>query len=373
VVKFAATDSWTHHNPVRITAGAGILGYLRELIPEGTALLVTTSGFTRRGMTGKIKEQLGESRVVVYDQVTPNPEIDALDQAAAQLKGRKINSIVALGGGSVMDTGKVLAVTLLSEYPKPLAHVLRQDHAYEWQARIPVIAIPTTSGTGAEVTPFATVWDSSTHKKHSVAGELIYPTNALLDPELILSLPHNETLYSALDAISHAMESLWNRNRSPVSETYALQALKLANEALPAVLEKPDDLEQRARMQQASLLAGLAISQTRTAIAHSISYPLTSHYGVPHGFACSFTLVEIWKYCCLNVGGVLDSDIVKKTIDLLCRLNLEGELNKYLSLNDALAVAHGVIKQAMADNFTALIDDVMIREIITKSMGHNGP
>lgn len=365
---YAATQTWSHHNPVRINAGVGVLRRLPEMIADGPVLLVTTPGFTRRGMTDKIKEQLNTDRVIIYDRVTPNPELDALDQAASQLKDREITNIVALGGGSVLDTGKTLALTLLSGLPKPLNHVLRQGRAHGWKNRIPVIAIPTTAGTGAEVTPFATVWDKSSCKKYSLTGEIVYPTHALLDPELTLSLPRNETLYSALDAISHALESLWNRNRTPVSEACALQALKLANEALPALLEKPDVLEQRASMQNASLMAGLAISQTRTAIAHAISYPLTSRYGVPHGLACGFSLVEIWKYCRLTIGGVMDSDIVRQTMELLGRLDLVGDLKKHPGAMDALTIAHEMLVKERVDNFPMVIDGAVIKTIVTRAM-----
>ncbi len=363
-----STQAWVYYNPVRINAGIGILRRFPELIADGPALLITTAGFTRRGMTDKIKGQLGKNRVIVYDQVTPNPELDALDRAASQLKDHKIKNIVALGGGSVLDTAKVLAVTLPSGLAEPLNHVLRQGHAHKWSSRIPVIAIPTTAGTGAEVTPFATVWDKSTHKKHSLTGEFVYPVHALLDPELTISLPRNETLYSALDAISHALESLWNRNRTPVSEAYALQALKLANEALPAVLENPDDLDQRARMQNASLLAGLAISQTRTAIAHAISYPLTIRYGVPHGLACGFSLAEIREYCHHHLGDALNSGIVAETMKLLHSLDLGSELTKYNLPGVDRIIGLETLAQDRTGNFPILIDNAGIGEIIVKSM-----
>lgn len=359
---------WTFHNPVRVTAGVGVLERLHELAPEGKVLLITTAGFTRRGMTDRLMALLGEGRVLIHDWVTPNPELDDLEVAAENLKDSGLASIVALGGGSVLDAAKVLAVTLLSDSERPLDHALRQGNAHTWIKRLPVIAIPTTSGTGAEVTPFATVWDSTTHKKHSVNGDNLYPTHALLDPTLTLTLPRQETLYTSLDAISHALESLWNKNRTPVSEALTLQALNLANESLPVILEEPDNLGQRTRMQQASTLAGMAISQTRTAIAHSISYPLTSRYGVPHGLACSFTLVAIWEQCQHGASEILKTDIVKKTIERLKGLNLPHEINKYIRDRNVAGLSEEMFVQASADNYIMSMDRFAVERILQASL-----
>jgi alcohol dehydrogenase len=161
---------------------------------------------------------------------------------------------------------------------------------------LPLVAVPTTAGTGSEVTPFATVWDHQNKKKHSVTGDDLYAQTALLDPELTLGLPDEVTVSSGLDAISHAFESTWNRNATPVSLGFATASLQLSLKALPILHENPENLEQRAAMLQASTLAGMAISQTRTALAHSISYPLTAHFGLPHGIACSFTLPALLEF-----------------------------------------------------------------------------
>lgn len=351
---------WSHVNPVRVTAGIGALAHLPSLLPgQGTLLLVTSAGFTRRGVSQQLVEQIGSSRVLVYDEVMPNPEVDSLDHAAVRLREAKPTGIVALGGGSVMDTAKVLAVTLPSLLAQPLAEVFRSKSHPKWLQRLPVVAVPTTSGTGAEVTPFATVWDRTTRAKHSLAGECIYPAHALLDPELTLSLPHYETLFPALDAISHALESLWNKHRTPVSAALSLQALCLAVEALPLVLERPRNLKARARMQQASLLAGLAISQTRTAVAHSISYPLTSHFDVPHGLACSFILPELLR---LNIP-TLSADyphqrsLFTALFDLLRGLHLHEYMAHYASAAQVAELEGAMSTKGRIDNFDGEMGD----------------
>lgn len=350
----APASVWSHAHPVRVTAGIGALDRLPSLVPEqGMLLLVTSAGFTRRGVTQRLVEQLGASRVVVYDEVTPNPELDSLDQAAVRLRQAQPVGIVALGGGSVMDAAKVLAVTLPSPLVQPLTEVFRHGSQPKWPQRLPVVAIPTTSGTGAEVTPFATVWDQPTRAKHSLAGEYMYPAHALLDPELTLTLPHDETLFPGLDAISHALESLWNRHRTPVSAALSLQALSMAVEALPLVLEQPRNLKARARMQQASLLAGLAISHTRTAVAHSVSYPLTSHFGVPHGLACSFTLPELLRLNLPNLSTAYphQRSLFTAVLELLQGLQLYEQVARYASPSQVAELQGAMSTKGRIDNF----------------------
>lgn len=345
-------SNWTYHNPVKVIAGCGVIKRLPELVSPGRWLLVTSQGFTHRGMTAKVRELMPAcTQLWVHDQVSPNPELDDLEALTVKLKKDRIQGVLALGGGSVIDAAKVLAVTLVSQAQKPLTATLRRGDPQHWKERLPVIAIPTTSGTGAEVTPFATVWDQTSLKKHSLTGEEICPTFALLDPELTLSLPYEESLYTGLDAISHALESLWNKNKTPVSEACAWQALDLANEALPAVLEQPGNLVKREKMQQASLLAGLAISQTRTAIAHSISYPLTINYGVPHGLACSFTLPLLIQVALEQ--GVFETHKESQVLSVqnfLRKLDMPRKLQRYLNCEQLLSHSAEMYTPDRADN-----------------------
>src|SRR5690606_10586758 len=129
-------------------------------------------------------------------------------------RGEPLTGLIALGGGSVLDATKLLAVTIHSSVDRPLHLALREDIGGDWRRSIPLITIPTTSGTGSEVTPFATVWDTAAQKKHSVMGDALFPDHCILDPLLTLSLPYDETLYTGLDATSHALESLWNHHRT---------------------------------------------------------------------------------------------------------------------------------------------------------------
>jgi len=255
---------------------------------------------------------------------------------------------------------------LPSDLEAPLDMVLRQGRPHQWKSRIPVVAVPTTAGTGAEVTPFATVWDSENKKKYSVSGEMVYPAHALLDPKLTLSLPRNETLYTGLDTISHALESLWNKNRTPVSEALALKALTLANEALPAVLNQPGSLHFREIMQQAAMLAGLAISRTRTAIAHAISYPLTMRFGIPHGLACSFALPKIIEHYAPNEKDDAVKSTLNETLSLLEGLKLNEEMVAFTKGEDLSKYAGEMLHPERVHNFAGTITDKDINRILSK-------
>ena len=152
-------NNWNYYNPVRIYSGRGLCEKLDEFIPAtGQILLVTSPGFTRRGVTSSIINQLGIERVKIFDQVMPNPQLDKLDDSINMLSKFPIKTIIAIGGGSVLDTGKIFSITLPCKIDRPLHRIFSCAEQYDWQVNLPLIVVPTTSGTGAEVTPFATVW-----------------------------------------------------------------------------------------------------------------------------------------------------------------------------------------------------------------------
>ncbi len=347
---------WTHHNPVEILAGPDSLNQLDRHAAAGHWLLITTRGATRRGLTARVRALLGpQRRLTVCEDVSPNPQLDAVDELARRYRPSDFHGLIALGGGSTLDTAKVLSVTLPGAQGQHVPTVLREHRQQAWDTSLPVIAIPTTAGTGSEVTPFATVWDQRTHKKYSVTGTRVFPVLAILDPCLTLTLPERQTLYGGLDAASHALESLWNRNGTPISAAFAWQALEYSVTCLPRVLQDPHDLQARQGMQQASLLAGLAISQTRTAIAHSISYPITSRYGVPHGLACSFTLPCLIEDN-LPLHDPPQQKILRDMLALLRSLRLDHAMRRYIGDDDLTSLLDQMVLPERAGNYTGDID-----------------
>ncbi len=358
--------SWTHFNPVRIVCDR--LDNLASYVHGEKVILVTTPGFIKRGVVDRIKQTLIKQKVIVWDGVKPNPDLTDLDEATSQFKNLKPDCILGLGGGSALDASKILATTLSEFNGSSLTEVFRNGIKATWIKRLPLVVIPTTAGTGSEVTPFATIWDHVEKKKHSLSGNYVYPDTVLLDATLSLTLSRVDTLYPALDTVSHALESIWNINRTPMSAGYAYQSLRLVCSALPKILESPQELSLRKDLQFASVLSGLAISQTRTAIAHAISYPLTLYFGVPHGLACSFTLPYlIDKY--IRSQKIIDSDnleILFSVKSMILELNLSEEISKYMNAVDAIALIEGLELNPRVKNYSEKMESSA--DIVLESM-----
>jgi phosphonate metabolism-associated iron-containing alcohol dehydrogenase len=301
----------TFYNPVRIRFGAGESGRI-SAETEGTCCIVTSAGMLRRGVIERLQQSMGGRIRHVYASVEPNPTVHSVAEAAYGLLEHRADWILAIGGGSVLDTAK--AVAAQANAPEGwIAQHLRNGAVFPAPFRpLPIIAVPTTSGTGSEVTPWATIWDEASGVKYSLSHASLFPVHAFVDPELTLSAPADLTIATALDALSHAMESIWNHNANPVSDALAARAIALIPAALRKCLADLSDFASRERLQQASLLAGMAISGTRTALAHSISYPLTGELRIPHGLACSLALPEI-----LAFNGAAAPERVQAIVDAL--------------------------------------------------------
>lgn len=343
-------EAWSYFNPVRVVISD--IDELVKYVSGQHVLFVTTSGFNRRGMTTKILNLLKQKKITILDDVKPNPDIQYLENANEYLKLKGIDCVVAMGGGSVIDAAKVLATTLKNPDISTLTQVFRYKREALWTSRLPLLVIPTTSGTGAEVTPFATIWDHACHGKYSMAAECLYPDLALLDFSLTATLGEDETLYPALDTISHALESLWNKNSTHISRGFAFDSLEMSTQSLPNILNDINNSVARQKLQMASLSAGLAISQTKTAIAHSISYPLTTYHGVPHGLACSFTLPILLKQNLKKLhNNEREERILKIVLTMIDSLNLGSRVIKYVSKANIMELRAYMINMERLRNY----------------------
>ena len=289
---------WRYRNPVDVKFGAGVFATLGKVLGGRAYCLVTyddaNGGGIFAALTDRVVAMAGVPAVMVRN-IGPNPDFMGLTASCRTFASaeRPVEVIVALGGGSVMDAAKVLAAAD-GDFDKVRRHLVTGAGGDEL-GRTPIIAVPTTAGTGSEVTSWATVWDTAAMKKYSLARPDLYPEHAVVDPQLMLGMPRQLTISTGLDALSHALESLWNVNVNPLSAHHAVAAAREILVILPPLAKDLQNLKLRTRMAQAALSAGLAFSNTRTAIAHSISYPLTLYYGVAHGIACSFTLPMVLK------------------------------------------------------------------------------
>ncbi len=288
--------SWSFFNPTSIDFGVGAINRIKSSIPYDRIGLITTEGLHKRGVLQRVEALLGERYFCILDDVLPNPDLSHLDLQLNKLRGHEVNALLAVGGGSCIDSAKVLARMLAQPEISTIKDSFELEKCFTQDCSLPVIAVPTTSGTGSEVTPFATVWDFKGGKKLSITGNSVYPVSAIIDPELTYSLPRQVTVTAGLDAISHALEAIWNKNANPIAIALATESLSLGLGALRSLNKNLSDNAARANMMQSSLLAGMAISNTKTALAHSISYPFTYSLGLPHGIACSFTLPELMLF-----------------------------------------------------------------------------
>jgi len=298
-----------YFNPVQSVYGPGALLRLPQLLAGRKAALVTFPEARAIGLLARLEAVLGDRLACVIDQVRPNPDVAEL---AATWEGfwrdhADVEVIIAVGGGSAIDTAKALMVGNASNRFDELVAGLAGQSAFAPTRFKTLIAVPTTAGTGSEVTPWATIWDRQRQKKYSLHLPQTWPAYAVIDPELMLSLPAAVTLQSGLDALSHALESIWNVNANPVSDTFAVAAVRDTLEVLPQLLREPGSIELRGRMALAALKAGMAFSNTKTALAHSISYEMTLRYGLPHGIACSFPLPLVLERA---IGRRADRDAV---------------------------------------------------------------
>lgn len=298
-----------YYNPVQSIYGAGALSSLPSLLAGRKAALVTFPEAQSIGLLNRLKEVLKGHLACVIDQVRPNPDVAELASTWERFWREQADTevIIAVGGGSTIDTAKALMVGNDSNrFGDFLAGLSGQTEFAPTRFKT-LIAIPTTAGTGSEVTPWATIWDRERQKKYSLHLQQTWPAFAVIDPELMLSLPAAVTLQSGLDALSHALESIWNINANPISDTFAVAAVRETLEVLPQLMQQPLSVSLRGRMALAALKAGMAFSNTKTALAHSISYEMTLRHGLPHGIACSFSLPMVLQ---LAIGQRADRDHV---------------------------------------------------------------
>ena len=283
---------------VRVVSDEAGRQAMRAMLPPAARLLVlaSRSRCAQLNLTSFFTALQGDGHAVqLYTDIPSNPDVTDVAALLARLREQPFEptAILAIGGGSCMDMGKATAV-LYPLLSKPDAQNVRDaivQKTYEKpHLSVDLFVMPTTAGTGSEVTRWATVWDSANRRKLSIDHAQGFPKGAVLIPEWTAGMDAKLTLSTGLDALSHAMEAFWAVKRNPLSQELALLAADKVCKALPLALAEPGNPEARNTLCMASLLAGLAFSQTRTTACHSISYPLTLLKGMPHGLAAAVTL-----------------------------------------------------------------------------------
>ncbi len=274
---------WIYKQPVEIFFGCGEINKVYDLIREYKApLLVCSPYFVKNGLSEKISKNI--NNLSVFSNVSSNPDIKEVNECSRFIRQNSNDIIIALGGGSTIDLAKAASLTAdnILEYWGTGKNIP--------QKHIPVIAVPTTAGTGSEVTCVSVLTDRTINKKAPLASESLYPVNAVVDPELLYSLSPQITASSGIDVLCHAVEGFWSRGHQPICDTLALRAVRLILKYLPVAYNEPENKTAREKTAEASLIAGLAFNLPKTTASHACSFPLTSIYKIPHGEACGLTL-----------------------------------------------------------------------------------
>lgn len=278
--------------------GPGSLNQLADILKNIGAeyvLVVTDKGIVNAGIAGKVIEVAKQvcTRTEVFDEIEPDPKDTTVTACADKYKNDRPDAIVAVGGGSCMDFGKAVNVLLYNDGTI-------QDYKNQWDA-IPnltgtLVTIPTTAGTGSELTDFAVISDTTTQQKVNLIGKSVVASQAIVDPELTLGLPAGITAATGLDALTHAIESYACKTPNDLSDMLSLKAVNLIYNNLKTCVTEPENLEARSAVMMGSMLAGCSFANALLGLVHGIAHPLGAIWHVPHGVANAFGLPYVLEY-----------------------------------------------------------------------------
>jgi alcohol dehydrogenase len=304
---------------------SGLVGQIRYMRAR-KPFIAMDGNLAKLGMRDKIMELFDREgmKAVLYDRVLPEPPLEQADEGAKLALKGKCDIVIGIGGGSAMDVAKAIAVVAAHDAEAKDFLGLNKVPGPGLQT----IMIPTTAGTGSEVTFTAVFVRRDLRKKEGMNSVFMYPDLALLDPELTLSLPPQPTAASGMDALCHAIESYTSVIASPASEMFSLEAIRLISENLRTCVHNGKDLEAREAQMLGSLYAGIGLANAGVGAAHSLSYPLGGKYGISHGVANTLMLPRIMEF---NLPGALEKfAVVAETM---------GENTEGLSDRDAAMLA----------------------------------
>jgi alcohol dehydrogenase len=280
-------------HPTEIYFGSNSLEKFLERSSFSNILLVSSPGAKERGYYQDISKQLNNLILCEFNNVAPNPELSGTVRNYNLIRKFNPDCIFAVGGGSVIDTAKIFSRMFSEPDVDWLDSDLLLSQPKMHETLIPVVAIPTTAGSGAELTPFATLWDSEKKSKYSITGNDLYPRVAIIDPSFSLSGSISLKAASGLDAVAHAFDSYWSKRSTELTRSICIESLSISFANFLESLSHQDNLDHQDELCRSSALAGLAISATRTSLGHAISYPISLSMGVPHGIAASFSIPGI--------------------------------------------------------------------------------
>ncbi|WP_157273067.1 iron-containing alcohol dehydrogenase [Neobacillus bataviensis] len=371
------TVPFKYFMPTQVECGAGISEKTGEIVKDlGVArlLIITDKGVRAAGLLDGIEKSLTAVNLdyEIFDEVEPNPSAETIHKGVDYLKEHKCEAVIAVGGGSSIDTAKGVAVMAVNP-----GHILDYEGAGKVTVPpLPIIAIPTTAGTGSETTNSTVITNKETSFKLAVLSPLLFPKIALLDPNLILHLPQEITAATGMDALTHAIESYTSKAANPVSQAFAMQAIKMIGENLTKSYFVGTDLESREKMLVASMLAGVAFSQSRLGNVHAISHTFGGTFNIPHGIANAALLPFVMRFnlpACADqykdttialgkdVTGLSTLEAAEKAIETVIEMN--QAMNIPLNIKD-LGVSLEYLPKLVKDSMRS--GNVLINPRLTK-------
>lgn len=323
----------------KIVFGKGSFAGLAEHLAElkiSRPLVVLDGNLAGAGFGGKVADLLEQAKIghVLFDKAVPEPPLELADEGAKLALRKKCDGIVGIGGGSAMDLAK--AVSVLAAHRGKAEDYLGLNRVPG--PGLPKVMIPTTAGTGSEVTFTAVFIRKKLKKKEGMNSPYLYPELALLDPELTLTLPPHATATTGIDALCHAIESYTSVNASPISEMISLEAIGLISDNLRTAVHDGGNLDAREAMLLGSLYAGLGLANAGVTAVHSLSYPLGGKYGVSHGLANTIMLPRVVAF---NLPGARE-----KFVDIAETM---GEKVGDLPLREAAYLAVAAVESLIED------------------------
>lgn len=349
--------------PQDIVVGKGSLAKLPEIAKKlgGThGFIISGPHLNKMGIVKSCADALENAGISVdtYTETEGNPSVETVDKAAAAFKESGADFIIALGGGSPMDVAK--AVGVVAKYGGSITE-------YEGGGKvpgdiIPLIAIPTTAGTGSEVTAFSVITDHSRNYKLTVFSYKLIPSYAILDPELLTTAPVSVAAACGIDAMVHALEAYISKDSSPFTDAMAEKALELIGKNIRKYVADRSDIQAAENMLMGSLFAGIAFSWARLGDVHAMSHPVSAFFNVPHGVANAILLPTIVEYNALADNGkylkiynyISRTPVLENEFEPLMLVELLKNLNAQLGIPASLSEV-GVT----ADKFDAMADDAM--------------
>jgi alcohol dehydrogenase class IV len=362
----------------RIVMGPGAIKTIGDEVKKrgiGKVLIVTDKGVIGAGLTGAVETSLTEAGIAyaIFDGVEPDPRYEIVADCVAMVEKEKAELLIGLGGGSPIDITKTTAIMVTNE--GPISEYFGIDLIPN--SGLPTIMVPTTAGTGSEVTPIAILSDEGEKLKKGVVSPYMYPSMAIVDAELTIGLPPHVTAATGMDALIHAVEAYTSINATGLTDMFNLRAIELIYNNLRVAYAKGDNIEARSAMMEGALLAGIGFANAGVTAVHAFAYPIGAEFHIPHGVANTLMLPHVIRYNVLGnlpkfaglakpfgipTEGLDDLQIVDKVIAAIDRLADDIRVPRHLAEfgvkeKDVPMLAEGVMKvtRLLANNPRTLI------------------